>query len=268
MYYMPIKIQRAVKCIILVAYMFFSMFISTLLAAWILNKMDPEFSKSIVDIMLGTTSSGEVATKYLEIPSIYIFNLLLFIPLSIHALRHKDIPLKKISFKTGFKIASVGISLNAVLSFFALITVLISGVTVPTTEIPSGANGFAFILSVCLITPLIEELYFRYGMIGLFGENKYYGIVMSSLLFSLVHGNIPQMAASLISGILFGFIYVKSENFAITLIMHIAFNTIATIFSFNSIAGTIISAIFVIVVLIQLINKEKRTELINVFGLN
>lgn len=265
MYYMPQKIQKAIKCIFLIGYMLCSAVLSVLFAAWILNKTSPEFAGTAAEFMTGDVSFVTLI-QYLDIASAYILDFILFVPIAFYVLRKRDIPLKKISLKNGVIIASAGATLNTVLTLISLGLFVVLKISIPQTIIPTGTMMIAFAFQYCLIGPLTEELYFRYAMIGLFKENKYLGIAISSILFAIVHINVTQMAVALISGIIFGIIYVRTENFTITLIMHIAFNTLATIMSFNTVTGITVAIVLAAVTIAQLLHKNKREKLVKNFG--
>lgn len=98
------------------------------------------------------------------------------------------------------------------------------------TEIASGnVTGFWLLLYSVLGAPLIEELAFR-GII--FGSVRRYGrifaILISALLFGLMHLNIVQFTAAFLIGILFGYIR-DTYGLPAAVLMHISNNTLAII---------------------------------------
>ena len=55
------------------------------------------------------------------------------------------------------------------------------------------------------------------------------GIVITSLIFGLLHFQIDNLIAIIFASIIFGFIYEKSENILLTIILHFCFNLFALI---------------------------------------
>jgi len=91
-------------------------------------------------------------------------------------------------------------------------------------------NWSDFILNILLlaIIPAIsEELFFR-GLIqkifiGVF-QNNSFGIIVTSIVFGLLHFQIDNLLAIIFASILFGFIYEKSGNILLTIVLHFCFN--------------------------------------------
>lgn len=87
------------------------------------------------------------------------------------------------------------------------------------------------IISLCLVIPLCEELIYR-GMIqrelGLYlGKTK--AILISSLVFALIHGNIVQGVYAFAVGIILGIIYEKYRSLGASYIFHMLANFSAII---------------------------------------
>jgi len=74
------------------------------------------------------------------------------------------------------------------------------------------------IISVVLLGPIVEELIFRKSLFSLF-ENKKLAIIISSLIFGLIHliaepslaSVIINLPAYLIPGLVFGYFYAKKR---------------------------------------------------------
>ena len=80
-----------------------------------------------------------------------------------------------------------------------------------------------FIIVVC--APVMEELLFRKFLISRtarYGEGV--AVVLSGILFGLFHGNLNQFAYAFTLGVLFGFVYVKTQNILYPIIFHVAIN--------------------------------------------
>jgi len=87
-----------------------------------------------------------------------------------------------------------------------------------------------FLLYVCLIGPILEEILFR-GII-LKSMQKYgnlTAIIVSSILFSMFHLNLVKFVNPVLMGIVLGFIAIKSKSIVPSIIAHIFNNTITFI---------------------------------------
>lgn len=86
-------------------------------------------------------------------------------------------------------------------------------------------------LSVVITGPIVEELLFR-GIVFHYLEKikaGYFPILVSGILFGLWHGEAVQVVYTAILGIGFGFIYAKTRDFKIVIIMHILNNFLSTL---------------------------------------
>ncbi len=90
------------------------------------------------------------------------------------------------------------------------------------------------IISSCLITPIIEELLFRYNFKDI--KNKYLYIIITTLFFSLLHlsslNEILYLIPYSFMGIMFSYSYIKTNNLLSPIICHILYNIINVIILF------------------------------------
>lgn len=105
-----------------------------------------------------------------------------------------------------------------------------------TSAVSGGGTGSSVQLfaleffCVAILVPVMEEFAFR-GV--LMSSLKKYGtgfaIVTSAVIFALVHLDFANVIFALIAGLVFGFLYAKTENLWITIAIHAINNGIATI---------------------------------------
>lgn len=93
--------------------------------------------------------------------------------------------------------------------------------------IEAGKNtGFFSFLIMAVAAPVLEELIFR-GII-LDGLLQKYAVVksilISSLLFSLVHLNFLQIVSGFLGGIFIGWVYYKTRRITLTILIHATIN--------------------------------------------
>lgn len=86
------------------------------------------------------------------------------------------------------------------------------------------------LLSMALIGPIIEEYVFRESILGhMLRKNvsAWTAIIISALIFGIIHANPAQIPAATGIGVVLGIIYYKTGNITIPCIIHIANNSIA-----------------------------------------
>lgn len=95
--------------------------------------------------------------------------------------------------------------------------------------------GVLMIPTLCIIGPVTEELVFRGAIQGGLQRLKMPKILcvfVAGTLFGLIHvidaGDFVQLPSYLLSGLVFGFIYYKSENIYVPICIHIIMNSIST----------------------------------------
>lgn len=95
--------------------------------------------------------------------------------------------------------------------------------TTSTTGVP---DIIVYFLSLCIITPFMEEYVFR-GVI--FKSLRKYGFtfaaVGSAVFFGLVHGTVGQMVYAFVTGLILALIYEKTGNIKTCIAIHILNNT-------------------------------------------
>lgn len=96
-------------------------------------------------------------------------------------------------------------------------------------ELSNPINSLALSLGAVLLAPILEELIFR-GIIlkGLLTRyNPKYAIIISAIIFGLVHGNPLQMWGALVIGLIFGWVYYKTKSIGTTILLHFFTNFIS-----------------------------------------
>ena len=96
-------------------------------------------------------------------------------------------------------------------------------------------NNLREIFSVCIISPILEELFFRFAF---YRTLKHYlgfflSILVTSFIFSIIHSNVFAMPALFILGFYLNFIYVRFQNIIYPIVLHILFNSIMLFFIMN-----------------------------------
>lgn len=90
-------------------------------------------------------------------------------------------------------------------------------------------NTVSFIFLAVLFAPIAEEVLFR-GIVTQLLLNKYHptkAIIISALIFALIHVNPSQIPGAFVMGLLFGWIFHKTGSLIPCIIMHFINNAIA-----------------------------------------
>lgn len=84
-------------------------------------------------------------------------------------------------------------------------------------------------LTVCIIAPIAEELLMRGIVLG--GLKPKYGIlvalIVSSIVFALLHFNMVQTLSALVSGMALGLIYLKTNSLFCCILTHAGYNALS-----------------------------------------
>ncbi len=92
-------------------------------------------------------------------------------------------------------------------------------------------SGFFTFLSVVIVAPVIEEIIFRGiildGLLKRYSPQK--SIIISSLLFGIVHLNPWQFAGAFLIGIFIGWVYYKTGKLTLAILIHFVNNLIGFI---------------------------------------
>lgn len=87
-----------------------------------------------------------------------------------------------------------------------------------------------YFIYVAIIPALVEELLFRgtiCKVLSVYGKGT--AVVVSAVLFSLMHTNIEQALYTLVAGLLLGWIYVETKNILYPILLHFVNNGISAV---------------------------------------
>lgn len=89
----------------------------------------------------------------------------------------------------------------------------------------------ASLIQVCLIAPFVEEILMR-GVV-LSGLKETYGtgiaLLVSALLFALLHFNMVQTLSAVVCGLFLGLLYIKTNSVFCCIVAHAGYNLISYI---------------------------------------
>jgi len=92
-----------------------------------------------------------------------------------------------------------------------------------------SVSPIILLLSVAVVAPIYEEIVFRGILLkGMANKlNPAVALVVSALLFALVHLNIPQGINAFLLGLVIGFIYLKTGSIYLSIFAHFVNNLLA-----------------------------------------
>ena len=199
----------------------------------IFNKCHALFLGFLVSAIVGTAGYSVNQGDYFQHQYTFIIIKSLLLFLSFGYARWFDM----ISFGMLSKkqlLLFIGIFLLTVLvnigyhAFFSVV----SGASAQHLEETSRGLSLSFIVSATVLAPIQEELLFRGLLQGAVFDNSWLGLVLTSSLFSFMHGpyNVPSFIFYLLGGLLLGFAYKKSQNLWVSTLVHMFYNSLPLLY--------------------------------------
>lgn len=96
-------------------------------------------------------------------------------------------------------------------------------------EYSLGSMDIWMLIAMVFAAPFFEEYIFRGIMLkGLsYNQPKGPALILSSILFGIMHLNLPQFVTATLGGLYIGWIFLKSENLGYCIFIHFIINAIA-----------------------------------------
>lgn len=95
----------------------------------------------------------------------------------------------------------------------------------PLEQMLGMSSLIPVIIFVVILGPIVEELIFRGILLDkLRGYGDKTAIVFTAFTFGLLHGNLSQFFYAFALGLIFGYIAIKTNTIAYTIILHVAVN--------------------------------------------
>jgi membrane protease YdiL (CAAX protease family) len=94
-----------------------------------------------------------------------------------------------------------------------------------------GPLLYSFLISVCLIAPVLEELIFRGALWWVVEKlsSPNIALVVTSILFALAHVELLHVVAVFPLGVLFGFLRLRTKSVWLPMFAHFLNNTLASL---------------------------------------
>lgn len=239
--------------------------IFSLIGAFILptifeNILTAEDTSMILQILLQVVSLG--------LASIFVF---------AYSDKNKNQETKKIKLKSKIKIIFITIFLVFALQF------ILSGIIYPavgldynitdtfaTDSTSSFLSKIILIVTLAVTPAIFEELFFRKAIIDFLSPyGKKMALLISALLFGIIHMNLSQGLFAFIIGLIFGGIYLYTNDIKLTMLIHLINNGIGALEMILPEAGVIVMIIALlaicivglIILIVEILKKQTREKL-------
>ncbi len=112
------------------------------------------------------------------------------------------------------------------------------GITVPEAPKMMENTGTSLLLNlfvIAVLPALLEEMMFRGCVLRLLRPyGNFFAVLMSSLLFGLMHGNLRQIPFATMVGLCLGFLYVATDNIWIPIGVHFCNNAFSVLMEYTA----------------------------------
>lgn len=193
--------------------------------------MEKNMKKNTVLLLIVIILIASIISSYYVINNslFAIIVLFLFTLLSIYIAQIFNICEFSLSFltKKNLLVILFGVCLLVLLDFISSYLIITFGIEESLNEqFINKESVLIQLISGCLVAPIIEEIIFRGVIIGRLFKNKpYIGIVVSSVMFGLLHlSNIILIPMFILSGLIFSIAYYRTKKLEVSISMHIMIN--------------------------------------------
>lgn len=113
------------------------------------------------------------------------------------------------------------------------------------------------LISVVIVAPIVEELTYRFILNkSLVEYGKKPALIVSSILFGIVHCQFYQILPAMAAGAVLGLIYLKTDDIRYSIIVHMINNLLATLLMFFDINNHYVNISLIIIGFIILFTKK------------
>ncbi|RDY31794.1 CPBP family intramembrane glutamic endopeptidase [Lachnotalea glycerini] len=176
-------------------------------------------------------SIRKISVEYSTNQSLLLSQLLILIPVGIYLLITKTNPFKLIRFKkidvaTIFMVILLTFLIMPLITFINSVSMLFSNNNVLTLTNELTGNSFLLNLLLMAVIPAIsEEFVFRGILFHTYRKSSVlYGVVISGIVFGLMHLNFNQFSYAFVLGIVFALLIEATGSIYSTMIAHFFIN--------------------------------------------
>lgn len=188
------------------------------------------FLKAVGDLFLSSLDNFTYTAIIQSLYTVLLGLIVFFATVSIFNIKPRDLlPTKKMPGTDAILSIFIflgGISLASFITEILLTIAVFMGMPMPEYPdiLPAPDNItqiIVYIVIAAVLPAIFEELVCRGAICGtLKGINKGAAIIVSSIVFSLIHMSLYQIPYAFVAGLILAFVYIKYDNIIITMIMH------------------------------------------------
>lgn len=152
----------------------------------------------------------------------------------------KFVNIKTIHFVDAIKYMALGLILNSIVSIiipliYKILPASMNEMYENSITTALSQSGLIMFFATGICAPVVEELTFRYGMLGMSGiedvNSKEFKILnlFQAIIFGALHGNLIQGTYALILGYFFGYVDIKNKSVIPSILMHTFVNSSSAI---------------------------------------
>lgn len=197
-----------------------------------------------------------------------------YIPTLLLMKKRNDEPggYRKIEINKLFKCLCLGMFLNTMVQFTSAFVKTLPMLSQyaealkASNTISTSGNPLFTVLLVGIVGPMVEEITLRRGVQkNLYNISPTFGVIATSVLFGVLHGNLIHNVSATAMGLGLGYMYCKTDNLWYPTALHMAVNlnsVLNVIFGLNGVFTTILLP-FVFGVLYLITKKKTTPEMID-----
>ena len=184
--------------------------------------------KLLIIPFLSTAGRSYFFPWILALPQVFLVVFVSALCFRYRVIRYKDLGFQAPSFRNSYFLAFLCVLANiSVVVIYMIIATYFRVKFLYTPEIPKDILVFGwFILpilfAICIWVPVIEELFFRGFLLRLFMRRwgTFSAVVMSSLVFAVLHGHIGLLIPLFICSIIISLLYIRAGSIYPSIIAH------------------------------------------------
>lgn len=200
---------------------------------------------SVLQALIATLIAA-ASPRLLDLPGVSLVlsmlpMYLVAMPLSLLLYRlvpKRELACKAISFPTWLALLSLCFGLTYLGSFLG--TALNFAVGALSGQMPEnalqdvteGSPLWLTLLFAGILAPILEEIFFRKLLIdrlAIYGDLP--AVLLSGVVFGLVHGNFYQFFYAAAVGVVFGYVYIRTGKLRYTVALHMAVNLVGSVYT-------------------------------------
>jgi len=170
--------------------------------------------------------------------SLLITDVLIVVPFIAMKLKKKEQIIRKPGVTNVVLMLFVGLFLNLAVTICCTYIPFPDSWQQDLSLVTSVAVSMPPVLSILctgILAPVMEEIIFRYGIFNkLKQKNVTVALIVSSLLFGLMHGNVIQGGYAFLIGMVIAAIYNKTNNLLDAILIHVGVNLSSVLYTFTN----------------------------------